>query len=383
MSEALDDVLRATAAIYLEGSPFVEVRILGGGPTLSGMFADAGSAAAAVAAMDGKRSAYIVANPINPSFVHGTLGKFGSASKGRCVGDADISRRNWFMVDIDPKRPTKVSATDDEVAAARQVLDNVAAYLLSLEWPEPMVALSGNGWWLMYRVDLPSDAEIKALYDKVLNVLALRFNTEAVSIDPSVTTAARLVPFFGTFKTKGPNTVERPHRRSEITKLGASDCVSLEQLQDVAAMMPSPDEAAPAGATGKGFLKLEEMLDSAGVRHTAPTVVAGTTWFGIFAADGNCPFGDSSGNGGKCGVGQDESGKLYGNCFAAKHPWSEWKEILGLARFFASGVPNDQLPVILLGAEMNVISAQAWAAIAQQNDPPTLFAFGSNLVEVE
>ena len=203
-----------------------------------------------------------------------------------------------------------------------------------------------------------------------------------MTIDPSVTTAARLVPFFGTFKTKGPSTTERPHRRSEIIKLGASELVSLEQLQAVAAMTPLPGEAAPPGATGRGFLKLEEMLDSAGVLHTPPTASGDITWFGIMAADGNCPFGDSSGNGGKCGVGQDKSGKLYGHCFAANHPWSEWKEILGLARFFASRSPNDQLPVIVLGDEMNIVTSQAWAAIAQQNDPPTLFAFGSSLVEV-
>jgi hypothetical protein len=166
VSESLDDALRRTADIYLEDAPFVEVRILGDGRTLSGFFVDAASAAAALAAFDGKRSAYIMANRINPSFGHGSLGKFGPAPKGGCVGDADISSRKWFMLDIDPTRPKKASATDAEVAAAKQVVDNVVAYLRSLGWPEPMVAFSGNGWWLMYRVDLPADADLKAVYDK-------------------------------------------------------------------------------------------------------------------------------------------------------------------------------------------------------------------------
>ena len=61
------------------------------------------------------------------------------------------------MLDIDSTRPKKASATDAEVSAAKQFLDNVAAYLRSLELPQPMVAFSGNGWWLMYRVDLPAD----------------------------------------------------------------------------------------------------------------------------------------------------------------------------------------------------------------------------------
>ena len=147
-------------------------------------------------------------------------------------------------------------------------------------------------------------------------------------------------------------------------------------------MKPKAGEEAPSITSGKGFLKLEEILDAAGVKHTPGNEVGGTTWFGILAAGGDCPFGDSSGNGGKCGVGQDKAGKLYGHCFAADHPWAEWKEILNLAPFFSGGGSSDGLPTIVLGDEMNVTTSQAWEAVVMQNVPPTLFSFGGQVVEV-
>ena len=91
MSESLDEALRRTADIYLEDAPFVEVRILGDGRTLSGFFVDAASAAAALAAFDGKRSAYIMANRINPSFGHGSLGKFGLRPRAGASGTPTLA----------------------------------------------------------------------------------------------------------------------------------------------------------------------------------------------------------------------------------------------------------------------------------------------------
>ena len=383
MSETQIELYRETAELFLQGSSFIEIRLLGnGGTAMSGFFADAESAATAVAAIDGKRNAYAIANPIRRDFGRGTLGKFVRAAPGACVGDADIAHRTWFLIDIDCKAKGKISATEEEIGAAAAVRDKIIEFLRSLGWPEPLVGFSGNGWWLFYRSSVPNDDEMKASFERALTALAVMFNDASVAIDLSAATAARLVPLFGTMKMKGDSTDERPHRRSEIVDSGAPDCVSQQQIADLAAMKPKPSETAPPTGAGKGFLKLEEMLDDAGVQHTAPTTAGDITWFGIFGPDGNCPFGDSSGNGGKCGVGQDKSGKLYGHCFAAEHPWSEWKELLGFGPFFSGDAEDDGRPTILLNDEMNIITDQAWAALVEQNDPPKLFAFGTTLVEV-
>ena len=382
MTWTAKDVYRDTASIFLQESPFIELRLLGGGPAMSGLFIDTETAAAAVAAIDGKRNAYVVANPIKADFRRGTVGKFVRAPKGDCAGDADIDHRAWFPIDIDSKGKGDQSATDEEVDAAAAVCDKIMEFLMEKGWPEPLVGFSGNGWWLFFRTNLPNDDETKALCATALSTLAIMFNDGMIEIDPSASTAARLVPFFGTMKMKGTSTPERPHRRAEILGIGSADLVTREQLERLAAMAPKPGEAAPPTPAGKGFLKLEEILDAAGVQHTEPKTVGGITWFGIIGPDGNCPFGDSSGNGGKCGVGQDKAGKLYGHCFAADHPWSEWREILDLGQFFAGAAPADNRPVVMLGDEMNVIYSQVWAALVRQNDPPKLFAFGTMIAEV-
>jgi hypothetical protein len=379
----LTEIYEETASVFLQDFSCVEVRLLGHSAPMSAFFADAESAAIAVAAIDGKRNAYVVANPIKPDLGRGTFGKFVRALTGDCVGDADIAQRVWFPIDIDAKEKGKLSATQEEIDAAAGVRDKIRQFLADSGWPDPLVAFSGNGWWLFYRVNLANDEVTKALFDTALTTLGIMFNEAGIEIDPSASTAARLVPLFGTMKMKGASTLERPHRRSEILSTGSTDLVSQKLLEDVAAMAPKPGETAPPRPTGKGFVKLADILDAAGVPYVARSTVDNVTWFGIFGPDGNCPFGDSSGNGGKCGVGQDQSGKLYGHCFAAEHPWSEWKELLGLGQFFPGTAPIDTRPTIVLGDEMNVITDQAWAAIVQQNDPPKLFAFGTTLVEVE
>ena len=382
MSAARIAAYRQTAEIFLRDSAFMEIRLIGATGTKSGVFSDADAAAAAVAKVDGTINVYVIANPIRSDWIPTSMGAFKRPAKGECIADDDIGRRAFFLIDVDNSTKGKESATKDEVESALRVRESVNRYLKSLGWPDPMEGFSGNGGWSVFRTDLPNDEEMKALYRNALNALAFRFNTEAAVIDLSAATAARVVPFFGTWKRKGTNTPERPHRRSKITSLGSSELVSLEQLQQLAAMKPKSEETAPRDATGKGFQKLEEILDAAGVQHTTGNEVAGITWYGISAADGNCPFGDSSGNGGKCGVGQDKSGKLYGHCFAADHPWSEWKEQLGLAPFFNGASPDDGLPIIMLGDELSVTTSKFWDALIAQNDPPKLFRFGTTLVEV-
>ena len=383
MTQSLNERYKQTIETFLQDSSFVEIRLLGNGkPAMSGFFSDAESASAAIEAIDGKRNAYIVANPIRPDFGRGTFGRFARALTGDCVGDADIAHHAWFKIDIDVTGKAKQSATQEEVDAAAAVRDKIAEFPAGLDWPAPLVGFSGNGWWLFYHTELSNDQPTKALLDQALTALAIRFNGDGIELDLSAATAARLVPLFGTMKMKGEATTERPHRRSEIVDLGSPDLVSREQIECLAALAPKAGQTAPPKPSKKGLLKLELMLDAANIRHTSAKTVGDTTWYGIFGPDGDCPFGDSSGNGGKCGVGEDKSGKLYGHCFAADHPWSEWRDLLGLDQFFPGAAPTGLLPTIVLGDEMNVTTDLAWAAVVEQNDPPRLFAFGTTLAEV-
>jgi hypothetical protein len=50
------------------------------------------------------------------------------------------------LIDVDPTRPSGVSANDAEKASAWEVFDAVLEDLASRGWPSPMIVDSGNGF---------------------------------------------------------------------------------------------------------------------------------------------------------------------------------------------------------------------------------------------
>ena len=139
---------------------------------------------------------------------------------------ADIRNVDYFFVDIDPIRPTGVSSNKEELEAAWQVCDQVRIYLSSLEFNCPIIAMSGNGYHLLYPIvdgtkemfkqGLGNRKDNEDLFHNALKVLAIKFNTDKVKIDTSVAKAGQLIKLYGTVARKGENTIERPHRLSRI-----------------------------------------------------------------------------------------------------------------------------------------------------------------------
>ena len=73
--------------------------------------------------------------------------------------DAQVVERRWLPVDIDPVRPTEFSATETEREAGAGDPAEVFALPARGGLPEPVTASSGNGYWLLYPVELPNDEE--------------------------------------------------------------------------------------------------------------------------------------------------------------------------------------------------------------------------------
>ena len=63
--------------------------------------------------------------------------------------------RRWLLVDADPVRDPHVSATETEKRTAHEIAQQIRADLAAQGWPAPILADSGNGYHLLYRVDLP------------------------------------------------------------------------------------------------------------------------------------------------------------------------------------------------------------------------------------
>ena len=128
-------------------------------------------------------------------------------------------RRRWLPLDFDPARPSGVSATDAEKRTALRRAVEVRGFLRGQGWPEPVVGDSGNGYHLLYRVELPNDRESLELVKGVLEALAFKFSDEVVEVDTSTCNAARVWKLYGTTARKGDNAGDRPHRRSSLLKV--------------------------------------------------------------------------------------------------------------------------------------------------------------------
>jgi hypothetical protein len=163
------------------------------------------------------QAVYFVLNPCHPDRLARRFNRIAVADEGELAGDKDIACRRWFLVDADPSRDSKVSATDAEKALAWDTITAVRSFLDSRSWPAPVVGDSGNGYHLLYRIDLPADDG--GLVKRLLQALARRFASAAVKIDQSVSNPSRCCKLPGTLARKGDSIPERPHRRAKLLEV--------------------------------------------------------------------------------------------------------------------------------------------------------------------
>lgn len=165
------------------------------------------------------KGVYFTLNPLHPDLLARRCNRIDWAGEGELAKDKDVLARRWLLVDADPVRDPLISATDAEKARALEVIRAVQSYLDSKGWPRPVLADSGNGYHLLYRVDLP--AQDGGRVERTLRMLAERFDTAQVTIDRSVHNPARLCKLPGTMARKGDSIPTRPHRRAKLLEVPA------------------------------------------------------------------------------------------------------------------------------------------------------------------
>ncbi|HEX8915060.1 MAG TPA: hypothetical protein VF796_22100, partial [Humisphaera sp.] len=280
------EIERAMRAVLAPGQ-VTEVRALdavGRGDrramTYSGYFDDPAALAAAVAAtLVSAKGVYFVPNPVHPGLLARAVNRLRPAGKNPTTSDGDVTGRRWLLVDLDPARPSGISATDAEHDAALDRAGAVARFLSSQGWPDPVEADSGNGGHLMYRVDLPADDG--GLVERCLRALDARFGDDAVHVDTTTFNPARIWKLYGTRAGKGDDAGEacgRPHRVARVLRVPPElQTVTREQLEALAG--PGPDDAAaapaarpkgPRPANGRAF-DVATWLGERGVAVSGPT----------------------------------------------------------------------------------------------------------------
>ena len=336
----LAEIRRALDLLTVPGG-VVEIRALkipgrGKPHSAAGYFLDLDKASEAAAALDARKAAgvYLVLNEINPALLARSPDK-ATDHLDPLTGDGDITRRRWLPLDFDPKRPAGISANEDEHCTAQDVARNCAAWLSSLGWAAPILADSGNGAHLLYRIDLPNNKASLALVRDAIAGIAERFNGGGVDVDLKVFNAARIWKLYGTTARKGHDMPDRPHRAARLVNVPELvEVVTKEQLQAVGATI-AKREATPS-TSGNGQGELFPRLDVPRwltERRQGFTVKDRPDRYGreIFLLE-QCPFDSGHGGHGETAIYQAPDGKLGAEC---KHNscngrgWQDFKEAIG------------------------------------------------------
>jgi hypothetical protein len=275
---------------------------------------------------------YFTLNPQNSALLARRSNRTDTAATDEATKDDDILSRQWLLIDCDPARPSGISATDTEKAAALATAERVRDYLREEHgWPDPIQADSGNGYHLLYRIDLPADDG--GLVKRVLTVLAKQFDTAAVKIDQSVHNAARICKLPGTLTCKGDSTPDRPHRMSAIIGPDHDQIavVSRAQLDELAgpAEEPAPKPEPSHRGNGAGYdgrLDVAKWLTHYG-RGFKVKAEQGKV---VYLLD-ECPFNPDHRSPDSCII-QFSSGATAGKCLhnsCAGNGWQQFKAKIG------------------------------------------------------
>ena len=159
----------------------------------------------------------------------------------------DVAARRWLLIDLDAQRPdTKLMATADEHEAARRGALAVIDWLTARGWPAALVIDSGNGFHVLYRIELPNDEPARNLLGKLLAVLVERVTLTGCTIERGLHYANARTRLPGCWSCKGPNSTDRPWRQVAIvTCPEVVEVVTTEQLHELAGWTPA-DQAAQA-----------------------------------------------------------------------------------------------------------------------------------------
>ena len=235
-SNILHSEVRKTFETLIESGVFTEVRILNTKQgTLSGYYNDVDKLIEHIQRYDGNYNIYITMNALSEGIEARGKNHLKSYAKNT-TSDKEIRCRRWILIDLDPERPAGISSTEQELKLSEELGRKIQGYLTDCGFPEPVTALSGNGFHLLYPVELPNTPEMTSLAKGFLGALDSRFSTEQVKVDTTTYNAARITKLYGTVSCKGDSTEERPHRRSKILYAPKKRVpVAIELLQQIAA----------------------------------------------------------------------------------------------------------------------------------------------------
>jgi hypothetical protein len=200
----------------------------------------------------GEAQFFFSMQPVNPALLARSAYEF-----SRCPGtsDADIVQYQLFAVDVDPVRPSGISATRAEKLEALAVARAIAGWFRE-RGIDCILADSGNGYHLLIPTVAYSDvAAASANAHTLLQLLDKRFSTDQVKVDTTIANPGRILKLYGTKALKGSDLPERPHRFATISMDNVPDDVDLFEIVKGDLGELRPKAALKVAAKGAGTKK--------------------------------------------------------------------------------------------------------------------------------
>ena len=158
------------------------------------------------------------------------------------TNDNDIVHRKWLLCDFDPVRKSGTNASNEEIEFAHKKAQDVYRFLRGNGFQEPVICISGNGWHLLYKIDLPNDEQTTDVIKRFYQYLGSQFSDEKVDFDLGNFNLSRLCKLYGTVAKKGANIPSRPWRESQIVYAPSEICAtSLEKIREIADLLPQEE----------------------------------------------------------------------------------------------------------------------------------------------
>jgi hypothetical protein len=171
---------------------------------------------------------YITLNPLREEILQRPRGSgvVCAAGEGELAHNNDVAARRCLVIDIDRSENRKLPATDAERERVWKTVESVREFTRSLGWPDPAILDTGNGYHLIYQVDLPVNDG--GVVQRAVMAIKAACEDEHSEIDLGPTRPLVMTRVPGTVNRKGKASKDRPHRVVKYADRGAGGAVPAE-----------------------------------------------------------------------------------------------------------------------------------------------------------
>ena len=238
------------------------------------------------------------------------------------TSDNDITGYDWLLIDLDPRRPTKTSSTSAQIEKTRILSGRIIQYLQNVGFEAPVIAFSGNGYHMLYKLYMTNTAENKKLLEMVLKTLNMLFADDEIDVDMKNFNPSRICKLYGTRAQKGIDADGNSHRMScivqipEIVKI--TDKRYLEKLVEI---YPKPEKPQMYNGYRPSEFDLDSWLSKYDIKYTKASYQGGEKYI----LD-HCVF-DPNHKGKDAVIFRNSDGSLAYHCFHASCSDKHWRDV--------------------------------------------------------